>query len=247
MSRKAGLSLLSMILLSVSLHAIPQREGQVTVASNSSSRTVENATQAAKDGDAQRPSLQHRNPRYQLSEGDILDLEFPFTPGFDQTVAVLPDGYVSLRGIGSLHVKGETVPELRHSLEQAYAKILRDPVIAVALRDFQKPYFIVGGQVQHPGKFDLRGDTTVMQAVEIAGGFNESAKHSQILLFRRVSDDWVEVKKLNLKDMLRGKNLSEDPHIMPGDMLFVPKNIVSKIKQFIPSTGMGVYYNPAHF
>jgi polysaccharide export outer membrane protein len=181
-----------------------------------------------------------------LSEGDVLDLDFPFTPEFNQRVTVLPDGFISLRGLGSLHVQGETVPELRRSLQQVYAKILHNPVVTVTLRDFEKPYFIVGGQVQHPGKFNLRGDTTVLQAVEIAGGFNDSAKHSQVLLFRRVSKDWVEVKKLNLKELLRGKDLSEDTQLRPGDMLFVPKSTVSKIKQFIPSTGMGVYYNPAY-
>ncbi|HLB87164.1 MAG TPA: hypothetical protein VJK29_05875, partial [Terriglobales bacterium] len=53
------------------------------------------------------------------------------------------------------------------------------------------------------------------------------------LLFRRVSDDWAEVKKLNLKRMLRAGSLREDPHLQPGDMLFVPKNTISKIQPFI--------------
>lgn len=123
--------------------------------------------------------------------------------------------------------------ELTEALRTAYKKILHDPVIIVDLKDFEKPYFIVGGEVGHPGKFDLRSDLTVAQAVAIAGGFRETAKHSQVLLFRRVSDDWAEVKKLNLKRMLRAGSLREDPHLQPGDMLFVPKNTISKIQPFI--------------
>jgi polysaccharide export outer membrane protein len=90
----------------------------------------------------------------------------------------------------------------------------------------------------------LRGDTTVTQAVAIAGGFNENSKHSQVLLFRRASNDWVEVRKLNVKRMLQTANLSEDPNLRPGDMLFVPKNAVSKIKRLIPASALGMYYNP---
>lgn len=247
MTSKILLSILGVLLAAGVLLAHSPQDGQMAIASSSGPRLAANTPQGATDGDARQPSLQRRNPRYQLSEGDVLDLVFPFTPTFNQTVTVLPDGYVSLQGVGSIHVQGETVPELRQSLQQVYAKILHDPVIAVALKDFQKPYFIVGGQVQHPGKFDLRGDTSVMQAVEIAGGFNDSAKHTQILLFHRVSNDWVEVKKLSLKKMLQGKDLGEDLRIRPGDMLFVPKSTVSKIKQFIPSMGTGVYYNPTHF
>jgi polysaccharide export outer membrane protein len=180
-----------------------------------------------------------------LCKSDVFDLDFPFTPEFNQTaVTVQPDGYVTLHGVGDLHVEGQTVPEATQALRTAYAKILHDPVITIALKDFNKPYFIVGGEVGKPGKFDLRGDTTVTQAVAIAGGFNENSKHSQVLLFRRASNDWVEVRKLNVKRMLQTANLSEDPNLRPGDMLFVPKNAVSKIKRLIPASALGMYYNP---
>jgi polysaccharide export outer membrane protein len=96
-----------------------------------------------------------------LCKEDILDLNFPFTPEFNQTVTVQPDGYITLRAVGDLHVEGQTVPEVTQSLRTAYGKILRDPVITIALKDFDKPYFIVSGEVARPGKFDLRSDTTV--------------------------------------------------------------------------------------
>src|SRR5207249_4925094 len=94
-----------------------------------------------------------------------------------------------------LHKNIARVTFLVYLLRTSYAKILHDPVINVELKDFEKPYFIVGGEVGHPGKFDLRGDTSVAQAVAIAGGLRDSAKHSQILLFHRVPDGWLQVKK----------------------------------------------------
>lgn len=187
--------------------------------------------------------FQHRDPRYELCAGDAFDLTFPFTPEFNQTVTVQPDGYITLTGAGDIHVAGKTVPELRELLKTAYANVLHDPVINVVLKDFQKPYFIAGGQIGHPGKYDLRDDTTLTQAIAIAGGFEESSKHSQVLLFRRVSNDWVKVKVLNVKKMLQAGNLSEDLHLQSGDMFFVPQNRVSKYRKWtpIPSLSMSAY------
>lgn len=187
--------------------------------------------------------LQRRNPRYQLCKGDTFDLVFPLTPEFDQTVIVHPDGYITLRSLGDLYVAGRTVPELRDLLKTAYGKILHDPVIDVALKDFEKPYFIAGGEVGHPGKYELRDDTTLTEAIAIAGGFNESSKHSQVLLFRRVSNDWAEAKILNVKKMFQAGNLTEDLHLQPGDMFFVPQNRISKIRKWIPYTAVSTGFN----
>jgi polysaccharide export outer membrane protein len=191
------------------------------------------------------PTVRTRDHRYVVRPSDTLELRFPLTPDFNQTVTVQPDGYITLRSAGDLHAAGETLPELTESIKKAYSSILHDPVISVDPKDFDKPYFVVGGQVGHPGKFDLRGDVTLTEAVAMAGGFTDAAKHSQVLLFRRVSDQWTEAKIINTKKMFNSHNLQEDPVLQPGDMLFVPKNALSKIKPFLPTTAAGVYYNPA--
>ena len=191
------------------------------------------------------PPAQARDSRYQLHPGDSLAIIFPLTPEFNQpTVAVQPDGYVTLQSLGEIPAAGKTLPEFRKLLQDAYAKVVSPQAITVELKSFEMPYFLVGGEVGHPGKFELRSDTTVAGAVAIAGGFKDSSKHSQVLLFRRVSDEWMEAKVLDMKKMLAAGNLSEDPHLRPGDMIYVPKNAISKIKPFLPVTGVGAYWNP---
>jgi len=187
------------------------------------------------------PQFQTRYPRYKIGSGDTFDVNFELSPEFNQTVTVQPDGFITLRSVGDVNVAGQTVPELTQTLKQAYGKILNDPLIVVMLKDFEKPYFIADGQVGHPGRYDLRGDVTLAEAIAIAGGFTEAAKHSQVLLFRRVSDEWVEAKVVNIKQMLKNGNLHEDPHLHPGDMLVVPKNTLSKIQRYIPSSSMGAF------
>jgi polysaccharide biosynthesis/export protein len=190
------------------------------------------------------PNFQQRYPRYKLEFGDQFDVSFELSPEFNQAVTVQPDGYITLRGAGDVHVAGQTVPQLTDTLKQAYAKILKDPVISVVLKDFEKPYFIADGQVGKPGKYDLRGETTLTQGIAIAGGFQDSAKHSQVLLFRKVDSDWVSAKIINVKEMEKKGNLHEDPYLHPGDMLFVPKNRLSKVKPFLPTSSMSSFVNP---
>ena len=138
------------------------------------------------------------------------------------------------------------MPEVIETLKEAYSKILRDPIIDVDLKDFQKPFFVASGQVGKPGQYDLRRDTTVSEAIGIAGGFTAAAK-TQVFLFHRVSSDWAEVKKLNLKDILHGKKVSEDVQLQPGDMIFVPETFISNFRKYVPySIGTGVYLNPIH-
>jgi polysaccharide biosynthesis/export protein len=202
---------------------------------------------AGSEGNSDHPvTLQHRNSRYQLRSSDVIDLNFPFTPEFNQTVSVQPDGYISLRGVDAIRVEGKTLPEVTSSIQSAYASIMHDPVVSIELKDFEKPYFLVGGQVGHPGKFDLRGETTATEAVTIAGGLTEASKHSEVLLFHRVPDGWIQVKKLNMKKMLHDGKLDEDAYLQPGDFLYVPKNTMSKISRFIPTSALGLYASPLH-
>jgi len=188
-----------------------------------------------------------RNPRYGIESGDSFDLNFQFVPTFNQSVTVQPDGFVSLRGIGDVHVAGKTVPELTHYLCEAYGKIMVSPDLVVILKNFDKPYFVAAGQVLKPGKYDLRGNTTLTEAIAEAGGFTDKSKHSQVLLFRRISDKWSEAKVIDVKKMLHSKDLDEDPMLEAGDMIFVPQNRISKIARFLPTPSLSTYVNPSQF
>src|ERR1700677_4380622 len=216
-----------------------------SVAQNVTQPSVINASVASTTDTKSDAQFQTRNPPYAIVSGDTFDVNFELSPEFNQTVTVQPDGFITLKGVGDVHVAGETVPELTQTLRSSYDKILNDPLISVVLKDFEKPYFTASGQFMRPGKYDLRGNLTLTEAIAMAGGFNETAKHSQVLLFRRVNDQWLEAKIFNVKQMMKDGKLGEDPTLRPGDQLFVPKNMLSKIKPFIPNAGVGAYGNLA--
>lgn len=225
-----------------SLAAPPQPSGQAAPTPAPQAQVAD-----ANANDPQRPALRQRYPRYRIRSSDVIDLTFRFTPEFNQEVTVQPDGYIQARGLqNDVYVLGLTVAEMTTALQKAYANILNEPEISVTLKDFDRPYFVAGGLVGKPGKYDLRGTTTATQAVAMAGGFADGAKNSQVVLFRKAnSDDWVEVKILNLKEVLKGKKLNEDTVLQPGDMLYVPKSTWSKIEKFLPRSSLGAYFSPA--
>ena len=199
---------------------------------------------ATSPNDGSRVELHQRYPRYRIGANDVMDLTFRYTPEFNQEVMVQPDGYVQLKGLpADVHAQGLTVVQFTDELQKQYSKILHDPVINIVLKDFDKPYFIAGGLVGKPGKYDLRGTTTASQAIAIAGGYADGAKNSQVVLFRRYSDEWMETKVLDLKTVSKGKNLNEDTVLQPGDMLFVPKSTFAKIEKFLPRPSVGSYFS----
>jgi polysaccharide export outer membrane protein len=182
--------------------------------------------------------------RYRLTPNDVIEVTFLQVPEFNQVLTVQPDGYVTLREAGDIRVQGRTLPQLREQLFDAYQSILRDPDMTIVLKEFDKPFFVVAGEVKTPGKYELRGALTVTQALAVAGGLSPNAKHSQVLLFRRFSEGTLEVKEINVKAMYAKRDLREDNLMRPGDTLLVPRNVLSRISRFIPIPGLGLYLNP---
>jgi polysaccharide export outer membrane protein len=193
------------------------------------------------------PQFQQRDQRYRIRKSDVIEVKFKLSPEFDQTVTVQPDGFIGLDGAGDIRVEDKTIPELKDAIRLAYQGILHEPVITVSLKDFDKPFFIAAGQVGHPGKYELRSETTLVEALAIAGDLTTAAKHSQVVLFRHISNETVEARVFNVKQMLGSRNLEEDPHLLPGDMVFVPQNRISKIQRYLPTSSMGTYLNPVTF
>jgi polysaccharide export outer membrane protein len=185
-----------------------------------------------------------RRPLYRLRKSDVIQITFTFSHEFDQEVTVQPDGFVVLQGKGEMWVEGKTLSEVREVVRQAYSSSLHDPEVSVRLKDFDKPYFLASGEVGHPGKYELRADTTVTEGIAMAGGFTPQAKHSQVVLFRRVSEQFAEARVLNIKRLLKNRDLKEDVRLRSGDLVFVPQNRISKLQHYIPIPTLGMYYNP---
>jgi polysaccharide export outer membrane protein len=186
-----------------------------------------------------------RDLRYRLQPNDTLEIQYRYTPEYNQIASVHPDGFASLQLIGEVKLAGLTLDEAHTAIMERASVRLRAPEIFVILKDYEKPHFVVGGEVDKPGRFELRGRVTAVEAIAMAGGFKAAdAKHSQVVLFRRADSETFETKILDLKRIMDAPKLEEDMVLSAGDMLLVPQNKISKIERFIKWGNFGMYWNP---
>ena len=90
----------------------------------------------------------------------------------------------------------------RYRVDEAQSKILgiartrlREPEVTLVLREYEKPYVTVAGYVTTPGKVELKGPMTIVEALALAGGFRPDGKQSQLILFRRTNAEEYEIFK----------------------------------------------------
>jgi polysaccharide export outer membrane protein len=194
---------------------------------------------------AQAPKLTPRSEnRYLLHPGDVIDVQYRYTPEFNQTLTVQPDGYVSLQIGGDVKVGDRSLDQVRNLILAKARERLASPEVTVILKEFQKPYVVVAGEVTTPGKIEMREKLTALQAVLLAGGFKDSAKSSQILIFRKLNADTAEVKSLNFKSLKRTGDLENDLTLQPGDMILVPRNRITKIERYVRLASLSAFLNP---
>ena len=193
------------------------------------------------------PSLCHAQDdaaRYHLRPGDTVTIEYRYTPEFNTSVPVQPDGYATIPMLGQIKLAGMTLVQIHDVLLAKAAEELVNPQISVILKDFEKPSYIVGGDVTNPGKFDIRGRVTALRAIEIAGGFKPFCKASQVLVIRPINDIDGQTFVINLKRLIDKKDTSTDMDLQAGDLIIVPKTRIGKIEPYIRLINAGVYYNP---
>jgi len=186
----------------------------------------------------------HQRQSYTLHVGDIISLDYRLTPEFNQTVTVEPDGCVDLEIVGNIKVGGLTLNQVHDRIVALASSQLNHPELAITLKQFQQPYVVVAGEVERPGKIELHDDTTALQAVLLAGGFKDSARDTQVILFRHINGDMAEVRKLDLHNIKKQSQLEQDTELEPGDMLLVTRNKLEHFSRFMKASNLGVYFNP---
>lgn len=188
----------------------------------------------------QTAQLVTRDQPYRLQPSDVLELEYEYTPEYNQAVTVEPDGTVRLKLVGSVKVAGMSLDEATAAIKTKASVPLNKPEITLTLKEYVKPHFTVYGEVTRPGVYDMHGRVTVLQAIALSGGVKDTSKETQVLLIRKMNAEIAEVKVINTKLMSSAKGAREDFDLRPDDMLIVPKSRLGKIEPYIRVASMGL-------
>jgi polysaccharide biosynthesis/export protein len=186
----------------------------------------------------------HQRPRYTLHTGDVIALDYRYTPEFNQTVTVQPDGYVTLDIVGAIKATDMTIDQLHDEIIQRASVRLNNPELSISIKQFEQPFVVVAGEVDKPGKIEIHQDTSALQAIMLAGGFKDSAKDTKVLLFRRINNQMAEVRQLNLHNINKTGDLERDAELQPGDMLLVTRNKLEHFSHIMKASNLGLYFDP---
>ncbi|MGW8257598.1 MAG: polysaccharide biosynthesis/export family protein, partial [Thermoguttaceae bacterium] len=155
--------------------------------------------------------------------------------GQSQFVRVTPEGTVSLPAIGSVRAQGLSLTEFQDEVNQRYNQDIEGIQIIPILAQRAPRYVYVLGEVYAPGRFELTGPTTALQAISMAGSWRVGANLRQIVVFRR-GDDWrLLATTINLECALLGKQPCPKGEIWldDSDVIIVPKGPILLADDFI--------------
>lgn len=139
---------------------------------------------------------------------------------------VTPEGTIQAPGLGSVFVQGLAIEELRSELEARYAEVFGPGLlVSPALSERATSYVFVGGEVVVPGRYTLEGPTTVMQAITLAGGWNNGGNIREVVVFRRDENWCLKATKINVHRPFYGKDPCpvNDVWLRDNDLVIVPK------------------------
>jgi polysaccharide export outer membrane protein len=160
-------------------------------------------------------------PDYVIGPDDILAIIVWREKDMSGEVAVRPDGKITLPLVNEVQAAGLTPEQLRVSLTEAIGKLFEEPSVTVTVKAINSRKVFVTGQVGKPGPYPLIGPTNVMQLLAMAGGVLEYADAENISILRNENGKPVRLR-LNYKDVSRGRNLSQNIELKPGDTVVVP-------------------------
>jgi polysaccharide export outer membrane protein len=167
-------------------------------------------------------------PQYRLYPGDELDVAVASAPELNKTVVVQPDGRIMLPLLSPQMAAGRSAPELEQEIAQAYSSQLLRPDVTVTIRAQPLKVF-VGGEVAKAGVYDMPGDMDALRAIIEAGGFQDTARKSQVIIIRRSRDGRPMMRTVNFDRPFHDASHSDLVPLRRFDIVYVPKTGLAEI------------------
>jgi polysaccharide biosynthesis/export protein len=149
-------------------------------------------------------------------------------------VGIDGEGDIQVPLVGRVHVAGLTVQQAEKELNSRLAKFIKNPQVALDVKELRSQPVSIGGQVNAPGVHQVSGHKTLMEMISMAGGTKPDAGYS-IRITRQaqwgciplpgatVDPSGYSVAQVSLTDIMEAKRPEENIQILPHDLITVPK------------------------
>ena len=166
------------------------------------------------------PTGSSTDPSYLLGPEDQLRISVWDNKELTLDLVVRPDGKISMPLLQDVPAEGLTATQLAANIQQGLSAYIVNPEVSVIVLQVNAPKFYMIGYVARPGTYPLRGDTSVLQALALAGGLTQFASPRSIKLIRAVGGK-QEVRKINYYDII--EDGGEGNYLLKsGDTIVVP-------------------------
>jgi polysaccharide biosynthesis/export protein len=169
---------------------------------------------------SQEPATQ-QEPPYIIQPNDILEIFVWKEPELTRKVLVRPDGRISFPLVQDLQAAGSSPAELKEQIEKRLKEYLKTPTVTIIVDAIQSYKVYVVGKVQKPGAMTVEKPITVLQAVALAGGFQDYAKDEEMAIIRNLGKE-NRVYPFNYKEVIKGRKAEQNIFLKSGDVVVIP-------------------------
>lgn len=160
---------------------------------------------------------------YVIGSEDVLDISVWKNEDLSRVVAVRPDGMISLPLLGDIRAAGLVPDDLRKEIVKKLKEYQKSAEVAVIVQAVNSRRIYIVGNITNPGIYPIMSRTTVLQAIAMAGGFNQFASKNKLVLIRESGDGKSKKIRIRFGDIVDYKKAEDNNFIlMPGDTIFVP-------------------------
>jgi polysaccharide export outer membrane protein len=159
---------------------------------------------------------------YVIGPEDVLQVTVWKNESLTRQLAVRPDGKISMPLLHDVQAAGLTPMQLQEKLATAFGEFMPNPEVAVSVVDVRSYRISVLGEVQKPGVLQLKSDTSVLEAIALAGGFRDFASPSKIMILRKNGDGQTQKIPFNYNRVVKDNRGDGNVMLKAGDVVVVP-------------------------
>ena len=158
---------------------------------------------------------------YLVGPGDVLHISVWKDTSLDRIVTVRPDGMISYPLLNDVQASGLAPLQLQKNLTDKLKQYMADPEVSVVVQEVHSYAVSVLGEVKTPGRYELKGQSTVLDVLAQAGGLSPYASASRIVILR--DEDGVKKRMLfDYNAAVSKQGADQVFYVHSGDIIMVP-------------------------